>query len=201
MDWPRLKGAKVDAVQPRRWTRQEYEQLGELGVLGPEEHVELIGGEIVQVPPQQTRHATGVYLAQVALSAVFRAGFLVRVQLPLALGQYSEPEPDVAVVAGRPRDFVVDHPTSALLVVEIAEATLSFDRNTKASLYAAAGIPEYWIVDPQEKRIVVLKLSGDRYAEHGVFGVGSKAGSPLLAGLEVEVDRAFAAATEGAAGS
>jgi len=196
MDWPRLKGAKVDAVQPRRWTRQEYEQLGELGVLGPEEHVELIGGEIVQVPPQQTRHATGVYLAQVALSAVFRAGFLVRVQLPLALGQYSEPEPDVAVVAGRPRDFVVDHPTSALLVVEIAEATLSFDRNTKASLYAAAGIPEYWIVNLVHRQLEMHREPGPMPEARFDFGYrvrtialpGEEVALPGTTGSRVAVD-------------
>jgi Uma2 family endonuclease len=186
----------VDAVQPRRWTRQEYEQLGVLGVLGPDEHVELIGGEIVQVPPQQTRHATGVYLAQVALSAVFRAGFLVRVQLPLALGQYSEPEPDVAVVAGSPRDFVADHPTSALLVVEVADTTLSFDRNAKASLYAAAGIPEYWIVNLVHRQLEMHREPGPMVEAQFDFGYrvrtialpGEEVGVPGTAGSRVTVD-------------
>jgi Uma2 family endonuclease len=143
----------VGTVQLRRWTRQEYERLAELGVLGPEEHVELIEGEIVEMPPQLSRHTTGVYLAYEALRAIFGVGFVVRVQFPLALGQYSEPEPDIAVVAGTGRDFADAHPTSALLVVEVSDTTLSFDRDAKASLYAAAGIPEYWIVNLVQRQL------------------------------------------------
>src|SRR5262245_8562612 len=109
----------MDTVQLRRWTRGEYDRLAELGILGPDERVELIDGEIVQVPPQQSRHATGVCLAMDALGLTFGAGFTIRVQLPLALGQYSEPEPDVAVVVGTARDYAEAHPTSALLVVEV----------------------------------------------------------------------------------
>jgi Uma2 family endonuclease len=183
--WQESEGAEVDAVQPRRWTRQEYEQLGELGVLGPDEHVELIGGEIVQVPPQQSRHATGVCLAEEALRVAFGAGVVVRVQLPLALGQYSEPEPDVAVVAGSLRDFVADHPTSALLVVEIAEATLSFDRNTKASLYAAAGIPEYWIVNLVHRQLEMHREPGPM--PEARFDFGYRVRTIALPGEEVDV--------------
>jgi Uma2 family endonuclease len=73
----------------------------------------------------------------------------------LALGQYSEPEPDAAVVRGTVRDFAAEHPTSAVLVVEVSDSTLAFDRDVKASLYAAAGIPEYWIVNLVERQLEI----------------------------------------------
>jgi len=101
-----------------------------------------------------------VCLAEEALRVAFGPGVVVRTQLPLALGQYSEPEPDVAVVVGTARDFTDDHPTSALLVVEVADATLSFDRNAKASLYAAAGIPEYWIVNLVHRQLEMHREPG-----------------------------------------
>jgi Uma2 family endonuclease len=142
-------------VQLRRWTRQEYDRLTALGVLRPDERVELIEGEIVEMPPQLSRHATGVYLAHEALRAIYDVGFVVRVHLPLALGPYSEPEPDVAVVAGSGRDFADAHPTSALLVVEVSDTTLSFDRQTKASLYAASGIPEYWLLNLVDSQLEI----------------------------------------------
>jgi Uma2 family endonuclease len=147
----------MDVVQLRRWTRQEYEHLAELGVIGPAEQVELIEGEIVEVPPQHSRHAVGVRLAEDALRARYGVGFDVRGQLPLALGPYSEPEPDVAVVIGAARDYAEAHPSTALLVVEVAEATLSFDRDRKSGLYAAAGIPEYWVVNLVQRQVEIYR--------------------------------------------
>ena len=143
-----------------RFTTVDYHKMAEAGILRDDDRVELIEGEIVEVPPQHSRHATGVRLAEDALRALFGAGFEVRAQLPLALGQYSEPEPDVAVVVGTPRDFMDAHPTSALLVVEVADTTLSFDRDTKGSLYAAAGIPEYWIVNLVHRQLEIYRDPG-----------------------------------------
>ena len=147
----------VETVQVRRWTREEYERLVDVGVLRPDERVELIKGEIVEVPPQHGPHATGVRLAQIVLQGIFGAGFDVRAQLPLALGPHSEPEPDVAVVVGAPRDYKQGHPTTAVLVVEIAETRLGFDRDTKGSIYAAAGIPEYWIVNLVDRHLEIYR--------------------------------------------
>jgi Uma2 family endonuclease len=127
----------------------------ETGILGPEDRVELIQGEILTMSPQKSAHATGVQLAGDALRAAFGEGFVVRTQLPLAVGGESEPEPDVAVVAGSPRDFRDAHPTTAELIVEVAEASLELDRGVKKSLYAAAGIREYWILDLVERRLEV----------------------------------------------
>jgi Uma2 family endonuclease len=137
----------VVAQQPRRWTRDEYDRMVEAGILGPEDRVELIEGEILSMSPQKSPHATGVQLAGDLLRALLRPGFVVRNQLPLALATDSEPEPDVAVVEGSPRDYRDAHPSTALLIVEVAEASLAYDRTVKKALYAACGIPEYWIVN------------------------------------------------------
>ncbi|MBI4263507.1 MAG: Uma2 family endonuclease [Acidobacteria bacterium] len=140
----------TSAVQVRRWTRREYDRMIEAGVLNPEDRVELIGGEILTVTPQSSVHATCVSLVQEAMRSVFGRDAHVRVQLPLALGAESEPEPDVAVVTGSARDYRDAHPQSALLVVEVADTTLAYDRGTKGSLYARAGVPDYWIVNLTE---------------------------------------------------
>ncbi len=142
-------------VPRRRYTRDEYYLMAETGVLGPEERVELIGGEIVPMAPQGPDHAAvGDHLRDVVAEA-FGAGYLVRVQRPLALGQASDPEPDIAVVPGSWRDYVRAHPTTALLVVEVSRTSLALDRGVKASLYAAAGIAEYWIVNLQQRLVEV----------------------------------------------
>ena len=137
----------VTIPQVRHWTREEYMKMAEAGIFGPGERVELIEGEIVAMTPQDSPHAAGVRGAQEGLRVTFGPGFDVRPQLPLSLGMDSEPEPDAAVVRGTWRAYVTAHPTTALLVVEVSDATLAFDRGRKAALYAKAGIPEYWIVN------------------------------------------------------
>ncbi len=142
----------------RLLTCDEFEQLVDSGVFAPEERLELIAGEIVQreVPVKST-HATAVQLVENVLREVFHSGYSVRCQLPLRLSEYDEPLPDVAVVVGSPRDYVHQHPTSALLVVEVSEATLKMDRETKGSLYAEAGIPEYWVLNLPERVLEVYR--------------------------------------------
>ncbi|MGH7334084.1 MAG: Uma2 family endonuclease [Candidatus Rokuibacteriota bacterium] len=131
----------------RRWTRHEYERLVEQGFLGSGDRVELLEGWLLVQEPQHSPHATATRLAQEALRAAFGPGWDVRAGLPLALGRFSEPEPDVSVVHGSPRDYRDAHPTEAALVVEVAHASLRLDRTRKARIYARAGIPDYWIVN------------------------------------------------------
>ncbi len=160
----------VRAPQVRHWTCEEYQKMAEAGIFAPGERVELIEGEVIAKTPQKSPHAAAVRLGQEALRGVFGAGFDVRPQLPLSLGADSEPEPDIAVVRGAPRDYVQGHPSTALLVVEVADATLDFDRGRKAGLYARAGIPDYWIVNLPDRVLEVYRDPGplaDRPAEHG----------------------------------
>jgi Uma2 family endonuclease len=152
---------------PRLWTREEYYKMADAGVFHPEERVELIGGRIVTMPPQNSPHATCLLLVSDVLRAIFASGYVVRVQLPLDLSPSSQPEPDIAVVPGGIRDYAKAHPTTALLVVEVAESTVRFDRGEKASLYASAGVPEYWVVNLRTQQLEVCRdpapMTGEPY--------------------------------------
>jgi Uma2 family endonuclease len=135
------------AVRVKRWTRLEYEHLIDLGAFRPEERLELLGGQLVVREPQGRPHATGIRLVAAALRAAFGPGWTIEAQLPVALDDESEPEPDIAVLPGAPRDYLASHPTGPTLVVEVALASLALDRGEKASLYARAGVADYWIVN------------------------------------------------------
>ena len=121
--------------------------MTEAGVLTPSDRVELIGGEILTVTPQKSRHATAVSLANEALRAVLGPHMHVRIQLPLAIGDDSEPEPDIAVVRGSIREYRDAHPQSAVPIIEVSDSTLAFDRHVKGSLYARERVGEYWVVN------------------------------------------------------
>jgi Uma2 family endonuclease len=139
----------------RKWTREEYYQMGELGFF-QDQRVELIEGEIIEMAPQKNVHAAVVSLCERAVSRAFGEGYWVRMQLPLYLTESSEPEPDISVAPGGPRDYIAtDHPRSALLVVEVSETTLRFDRKVKTRLYAAAGIEDYWVVNLIDRQVEV----------------------------------------------
>jgi Uma2 family endonuclease len=145
------------AIQTKRWTRQEYDRLAETGILAPDERVELLEGEIVTMTPQHSPHSASIGLAEAALRKAFGPAHWIRIQLPLIVDPDSEPEPDLTVVLGSPRDYVAEHPRTALLVVEIADSTLKRDREHKSPIYARAGIPEYWIVNLVERCLEVYR--------------------------------------------
>lgn len=146
-------------VALHRWTREEYERLAESGFFPPDARIELIEGVIYDMAAQNSLHATGYRLVHESLRLVFPAGsgFEIRGQLPLALSDDSEPEPDLAVVRGGIRDFCDHHPTTAVLVVEVADSSLLRDRKKKVSLYARAGIPEYWILNLIRRTLEVYR--------------------------------------------
>jgi Uma2 family endonuclease len=134
-------------IRTKHWTRLEYERLVDLGAFRPGEHLELVAGALLVREPEGGPHATAVGLVEDALREAFGRGFIVRAQNPIALDDDSEPEPDVAVVPGQRRDYTRAHPAHPLLVVEVADTSLPLDRAQKASLYARAGIADYWIVN------------------------------------------------------
>ncbi|MDR7555981.1 MAG: Uma2 family endonuclease [Armatimonadota bacterium] len=144
-------------VRAKVWTRDEYERLVRAGAFDPGSRVQLVQGEIVEMTPQSAAHAAAVELVQRALLRLVGPEQAVRVQMPLALGADSEPEPDLAVVAGDPRSRTAQHPTTAALVVEVADTTLEFDRTRKLALYARAMIPEYWIVNLVDRVLEVYR--------------------------------------------
>jgi Uma2 family endonuclease len=99
-------------------------------------------------------HNTSVGLTDNVLRTIFTTGFWIRIQMPLVLGQRSDPVPDLAVVVGGPRDYPT-HPTTAELVVEVADTSLGMDTGDKAQLYAAAGILDYWVIDLNNRLLIV----------------------------------------------
>ena len=127
-------------------------------------------------------------LATDALRGAFGASAFVQTQSPIDLGELSEPEPDIAVIRGDARDYSQAHPRTALLIVEVAESSLDYDRTEKASLYAAAGIPDYWVLNLRDRRLEVRRdpvpdetqLYGYRYESVTVLNAGDFV-SPLAA--------------------
>jgi Uma2 family endonuclease len=130
----------------RRWDRAEYDRLVGLGMFEGEP-LELIGGQLVVAEPQGSYHASTITKVDYALRAIVPPGWIVRCQAPVSLDDESEPEPDLAVVPGRPGDYRDSHPAHPALLVEVAESSLAFDRTHKGSLYARAAVPDYWIVN------------------------------------------------------
>ena len=137
--------------------RVRYDRLVEAGVFGPEDRVELLDGLLVVREPQGQRHATAVGLVRAALERAFGRAFHLREAKPIALDDRSEPEPDIAVVHGRLRDYASAHPSRPVLVVEVADTSLALDRLRKGGLYARAGIPDYWVVNLVDEALEVYR--------------------------------------------
>jgi Uma2 family endonuclease len=151
----------------KRWRRVEYERLAELGAF-ERDPVELIGGQLIIAEPKGSEHATAVDMADDALRSAVPPGWIVRVQNPVALDDESAPEPDLAVVRGVRRDYRHAHPARPALIIEVAESSLAFDRVEKGSLYARAGIIDYWIVNLIDRVLEVYRdPSADITAPYG----------------------------------
>jgi Uma2 family endonuclease len=178
----------------RLWTRNEYHQMADLGWFNGE-RAELVEGEIVVLSPQKFgRGATTDRVTEV-LRNLLGGEFWVRMQLPVAIGEISEPEPDVSVVAGK-RDDYTNHPTEASLIVEVSDTTLTYDRGKKLRLYAKAGIYEYWIVNLQDQEVEVRKrpVGGaaedhPRYLDLQIYRRGDLIDIGLKAGARIGVDQ------------
>ena len=149
----------------RRWTRAEYDRLVELGVFEGEP-LELIGGQLVVAEPQYPYHSSGISVTEHAIRAVLPPGWVVKTQAPVSLDDESEPEPDLAIVSGNPRAYLHEHPARPVLAVEIADSSLRFDRGRKGSLYARAGIEDYWIVNLVDR---VLEIYRDSMPDPSAF--------------------------------
>ncbi|MBY0514234.1 MAG: Uma2 family endonuclease [Gemmataceae bacterium] len=167
------------------WTVAEFHQVNSTGVFEGRRPL-LLRGVLMEQGFMNPPHATGVLLCTEVLRAVFGSGWQMRVQIPLVLGQDTDPMPDVAVVRGGPRDFATTHPTSAALVVEVSDTTLGLDITEKAELYAAAGVADYWVLDLTGRRLFVFRdpapvAAGDSlYRTHLTLGPG-EAVVPLAA--------------------
>jgi len=144
-------------TRTRRWSRAEYERLIEMGVFQPGEPIELIGGDLMVAEPQGAEHYTAIRKSAKALEAAFGPGWEVRTQGPIGLDDESEPEPDVAVVPGSPNDYRRVHPSRPVLTLEVADSSLAIDRGHKGSLYARAGLADYWVLNLIDRTLEVYR--------------------------------------------
>ena len=158
--------------------------MADAGIFNEDDRVELIEGEIVQMSPIGSRHAACVEELNTLLRAALGdKPFAVRAQNPVHLSEYSEPQPDIAIV--RAQSYRTGHPTVSdiLVLMEVADATLMFDRQTKVPLYLRSGIAEVWLVDVVNHAIEIHSSSGVRR-----FSAGESAVSAVLPELQIAVD-------------
>ena len=192
---PQLGTVLVDGVPywagaPYRFSRAAYYRLGELGILGKRDRVERIEGEIIEMAPAGSSHSACVSRLNQFLTP--RVGNrIVRSENPLVLPQEIDPEPDLAVVRARADHYEDAHPAAedALLVIEVADSSRRFDISQKATWYAEAGIPEYWMVDLTRDTVVVHRnpVAG-AYCDVRLYGRGESLTSDALEGLQVPID-------------
>jgi Uma2 family endonuclease len=155
--------------RPLRWTCADFHRIGDMGVFEGRQAM-LIHGVILEEGPMSPPHAITLGLVDEAVRTAFGSGWRMRIRSPLVLGPDLDPEPDLALIAGTARGSS-GHPTTADLVVEVADSSLTFDTNDKRLLYASAAIREYWVVDVNGRRLLVYRdpQAGD-YAMQQALG-------------------------------
>jgi Uma2 family endonuclease len=176
----------VEPEHIRPISRKEYERMVEVGILDADERCELLRGAIVTMSPQKWHHATIVAWLTEQLIRQLATEYEVRPALPYAAGEWSEPEPDVAVAR---KDYSRhEHPSDVFLVIEVAESSLRKDRKIKTGIYAEAGVPEYWIVDLKTMSVeVYTRPIGDRYESMIALRDGDVLRPTMLPGVALAI--------------
>jgi Uma2 family endonuclease len=143
----------------RKWTVKEYHKLGEIGIFNPEERVELIEGNIIKISAKGTGHACATRRTASLLHNLVGNQAAVYDKSPIALDDNSEPEPDIALVRIDPFDYATHHPTPSevYLIIEVADSSLTFDREIKAKIYARSGIADYWVLNVGDRQLHVFR--------------------------------------------
>lgn len=176
----------LQSEQQRLLRRTEYDRLVALGFF-ENERVELLGGALITMSPQGPRHAAVIERLTMLLVPSVLGRATVRVQSPLAAGILSEPEPDLVLVAPGPRPH--GHPHTAFLVIEVGETSVAKDRVIKSSIYAACGVPEYWIVNLPENVIEVQTgIEHTAYRQHRLAARGQSITLQAFPDITVSVD-------------
>ncbi|MGH9064316.1 MAG: Uma2 family endonuclease [Acidimicrobiales bacterium] len=190
------------AVQPVRYafTVDDYYRMAEAGILGPDDRVELIDGEVVEMSPIGSRHGSCVDRLTRLLVRAAGDRAVVRVQGAVRLDRRSEPEPDLALL--RPRDdFYASQqpgPGDVLLLIEVSDTTLTWDLGTKAGLYSRSGVAEYWVVDVEGRQIFVHRRPGPTgYGEVRAVAAGGALDVPGVPGVQLPVVDALGAGAGG----
>jgi Uma2 family endonuclease len=142
------------------WTVNEYRQMSEVGILNADSRTELIAGQILVMAAKGTPHVLGLRLLAVALDKLLtNQPFFISTQDPIQLNNFSEPEPDLAIVRGTLLDYADRHPEpkDLALVVEVADSTLKYDCEVKDKLYAQSGIEDYWVLDVKNQQLHIFR--------------------------------------------
>lgn len=164
----------MNAIAAKRFSINEYHRLAELGFFRENSRVELIAGEIVQMAAKGTKHSVCSTRLERELFKLVGERATLRGQEPIIIADDSEPEPDLAIARNRPDDYLSAHPspTDILLLIEIADSSLSYDQQVKLPLYAQAGIVNYWLFNLQEE---CLEAYSEPYQNiQGSFGYRRK---------------------------
>jgi Uma2 family endonuclease len=184
-----LRDADLAPDRARPLFRREYDRLVELGVF-EDQRVELLGGVLVEMSPQGTAHSSAVTVLARRLIQQLDERAVVRVQMPFAASDVSEPEPDVAVVPSQ--SYARAHPSEAYLLVEVCDSSAAKDHGLKARLYAAAGVPEYWVVDVSTQSVTVHnEPTPDGYRTTRSFGPDARITPQQLADVVIAVGALF----------
>jgi len=181
------------SAQLEKWhfNVDQYYRLAEVGVLKPDDRVELIEGEIIRMSPIGSPHAACVAKFIKVFTAIPNLNATLWIQNPVRLNEFSEPVPDVALLKPREDFYAERHPrpNDVLLIIEVSDTTLLADRNVKMPLYARAGIPEAWLVNLPRKMIeVYFDLADGRYRKCLKFKRGETFASPTVSGLSLKVN-------------
>lgn len=178
-------------LQKWHFNVEQYYRLAEVGVLKPDDRVELIEGEIIRISPIGSLHASSVAKIIHVFTQLQSLNLTLWVQNPVRLNDYSEPVPDVALLKRRSDFYSERHPRpeDTLLIIEVADTTLLTDRNVKIPLYARFGIPETWLVNLPKKVVeVYYDIADGLYGQQLIFEAGQTVTSPTIAGLTLKVD-------------
>jgi Uma2 family endonuclease len=149
----------MTSVAVRRLTVQDYHRMAEIGIFSPDERVELLDGNLISMVAKVTAHSSATTRTRRVLETGLGKQVCVRIQDPVQLDDYSEPEPDIAIAALDPLEYAAHHPqpSEIFLLIEVADTSLAFDLGAKALAYARSGIAEYWVLDVQARKLYVLR--------------------------------------------
>ena len=192
-----MSGSALDLYQRHRLTVHDFHRMGETGILPVEGRLELIEGEIIAMAPIGSRHAAIVKQLNTLFVRAAGARFIVSVQDPIILGEHSEPEPDLALIQPRDDFYALALPRAdeVLLIVEVADTTLRYDREIKIPLYARHGIPEVWLIDVDGRTLTVFETPADgRYRNERRVRPSGALAPKALPGVEVDLSRLFGTA-------
>lgn len=193
-----VMSAVITETAPTRFklTVEQYHRMGEAGILHEDDRVELIDGELIRMAPIGSLHGGLVSRLNRLLVERSAGRAVVSPQNPVILSDVTEPQPDLSVLRWRADDYMSAVPVAAdaLLVVEVADSTLRYDRDVKLRYYAQSGVPEVWIVDARRRQVLLYREpAGQGYRESSVLVEGEAATCAALPGLRIEVRELFAA--------